>query len=198
MGRRLLKVFEPELAKIKSEEMRALTKKILVDDCTDYILKCSTASSGKYHPDWSNGEGGLIRHTKAVCKATETILKQMPKYDGEDWDVPYIAAILHDMAKYTENNQQWSHQDHPIRMADKVRQHIVYYNTPLALTEVDKRWCRVVDCIECHMSRWFKDNKGQRLGTLPSSHESWIVAHADMIMAQKFITVQFDENNNVI
>jgi len=196
MGRRLLSAFKLELEKIKHKQIKDTVKKILVEDCPDYICKCSTASGGKYHPSWANGEGGLIRHTKAVCKLTETIMNQMPNYDGMDWDVPYVAALLHDMAKYTEKDQKWSHQDHPILMTKTIGKY--YEHQPLAMSELDKMWARISHCVETHMSRWYKDKTGKRLGTEPSSHETYIVAHADYIASQKWIIINFDEHNNIV
>src|SRR5215469_11108286 len=112
MGRKLVNAFTHEISQIKDEKLRNTTK-VILSKCTDYICEASTSASGKNHPDWANGKGGLIRHTKVVCKNVETFLKMMPQYDGEDWDILYIAALLHDMAKYTTPNQQKIHMDHP-------------------------------------------------------------------------------------
>jgi len=187
MGRRLLQALKPEVDRIKSEDLKKVTKKILMK-CPDYICECSTSSTNKYHPSWSNGKGGLIRHTKAVCAVTERILMQTPEYDDWNWDIPWIAAILHDMAKYTTDKQEHSFMDHPIRMMQLISQ----------ISPGDEIWTRIARVIECHMSRWTTDSKRNTIGRLPENYEEWIVAHADMIVAAKFIKIEFDKDNNII
>ena len=191
MGRKLINAFKVELDKIKSDELRDITKKIL-STCPDYICECSTSSSNKYHPEWSNGKGGLIRHTKAVCAVLERMLTQRPQYDTEQWDIPYIAAILHDMCKYTEDKQEHSHNDHPIRMGEKIREY-----QPKEPNELFGILERIIDCITTHMSRWNKDKQGKVIGWVPENEEQHLVATADMIVAGKFIHINFDENNNL-
>ena len=184
MGRKLLKAFEDELKKIKNDDLRNITKELLTE-CSDKTATAPTSSTGKYHPEWSLGEGGLVRHSKAVCVVAETFMKQMPAYDGEDWDVPYIAAMLHDCCKYTYPGQKWVHYEHPLLMAEKIRERAKNENE-----EISKKLNRIADCVASHMSRWDTNPKtGEKCGTTPETIEQWIVAMADMLVAQKWITI---------
>jgi len=200
MGRRLIQAFEVELNKIKSDDLRQLTKEILLK-CCDYICDMPASASGKYHPTWGLGVGGLIRHTKAVCRNTETIMKMMPKYDNEDFDIPYIASILHDCMKYTEYNQINTSEDHPNRIADLIRQHKVTKPTKKYKTDVailNENLERIAQNAETHMSRWNTGKYSNAVMPLPQTMEHMITAIADMIAAQKYTECKFDDNNNIV
>jgi len=188
MGRRLLNNLKTEIDKIKENDTREIIKKILLE-CSDYNCDGGASSSGKYHPEFSLGQGGLIRHTKAVCAAVETLVKMNPMYDNpRNWDVLYCAAILHDMKKYTEIDQGYSHNNHPILMANLIRE----YNKFFQCEYLE----RIAQCVETHMSRWHTNpkNENEKWGVPPSNMEHMIVAMADMLVAQKFIRIDFDGN----
>jgi HD superfamily phosphohydrolase YqeK len=190
MGRRLLKAFAYELGKIKSPELLKITKQILLK-CCDYCCDESASSTGKFHPSFSLGPGGLVKHIKAVCKNTETILRMMPQYDGEDWDIPYIAAILHDCMKYTEYKQQYTHENHPNLMAAAIRQH------KTDDTELNTKLERIASNVETHMSRFNTCRHSDDIMPPPTSMENMIVAIADMISAQKYFHVEFNDSGEI-
>ena len=58
-------LFERELSYIKDENIKEFAKRI-IEDADEYFFTVPASSSGKYHPDFARGEGGLVRHTKAV------------------------------------------------------------------------------------------------------------------------------------
>ena len=58
------KVFEKELASIKNKEIKQFVIDMFDKLCPDYFWTCPCSTSGKYHPQVSLGEGGLVRHTK--------------------------------------------------------------------------------------------------------------------------------------
>ena len=41
---------------------------VLLDNLPEYIWHVGASSTGKYHPAYSLGEGGLMRHQVAVVK----------------------------------------------------------------------------------------------------------------------------------
>jgi hypothetical protein len=199
MGRRLIQAFLPELEKIKNKELCELIKKIILD-CCDYCCDIGASTSGKYHPLTDLGPGGLIRHTKIVCRNVETILKMWPQYDGLDWDYPYCSAILHDLCKVTNYNQEHSHQNHPLLIAEKIRKFkpITQEGWFIDWKELAMGLERIAKNCETHMSRWDTDKDGNKIGEKPNSMENAILAIADMLSAQKWFNAYFDENNNLI
>jgi 23S rRNA maturation-related 3'-5' exoribonuclease YhaM len=183
MGRRLVKALENEVNKIHDAKLQKDVKKLLLA-CCDYTVDMGASSTGAYHPSFSNGTGGLVRHIKAVCKNVETIMKMIPAYDDtNEWDIPYAAAILHDCMKYTEYDQKYTHENHPNLMAAKIREF---------------GYERIAQCVETHMSRFNTCKHSNDVMPVPTKMEHMIVAISDMISAQKYVNIRFDESNNIV
>ena len=60
-------VFETELNYISDDKIRDSTR-YLLEKLPDYFYTMPASTSGKYHPEFSLGEGGLVRHTKAAVR----------------------------------------------------------------------------------------------------------------------------------
>ena len=56
-----------ELDLIKSERIQNACVKI-VNLLPEYWFTVAAASTGKYHPEYAQGEGGLLRHSKAAMR----------------------------------------------------------------------------------------------------------------------------------
>lgn len=99
---RNIKLFEREINLIVNEDLRMAVKSYMEEATPDYFWTDGASSSGKYHPQFSQGIGGLVRHTKAVVMFAEELLR-MSSYaymDEEYKDYVIAACILHDTAKY--------------------------------------------------------------------------------------------------
>lgn len=59
------KMFYRELSYIKDNELKESLKKI-IESLPSYWFSVAAASTGKYHPDYAQGDGGLLRHSKAA------------------------------------------------------------------------------------------------------------------------------------
>ena len=59
--------FKTEIGYIKNLEY-VEDFKILIGLLPDYFFRVAASSTGKYHPAFSLGEGGLLRHTKAAVR----------------------------------------------------------------------------------------------------------------------------------
>lgn len=97
-----IKLFERELNLIKNEELRTITHDYLLNRVPAYFWTDGASSSGKFHPAMSQGEGGLVRHTKAVVMFAEELLRMSSyAYMREEYkDYVICACIIHDTAKY--------------------------------------------------------------------------------------------------
>ena len=96
------KFFEREINLIQSEDYRSFIRYYLDDCVPDYFWEIGASSSGKYHPVFSQGVGGLVRHTKAVVMFAEELLR-MSSYaymKDEFKDYVIMACIVHDTCKY--------------------------------------------------------------------------------------------------
>ena len=93
-----------EVAQIDDDEIRNFVKMTL--DNVDPIHRIKPASStGKYHPKYAAGEGGLIRHTKVVVRNIIELIRATPAIECEK-DELIAAAIIHDMWKYPEGDRK--------------------------------------------------------------------------------------------
>ncbi len=102
-----IKLFEREINLIKNEELREAVRDYLEDEVPDYFWTDGASASGKFHPEFSHGLGGLVRHTKAVVLFAEELLR-MSSYmymPDEYKDYVFAACILHDTIKYGQNEE---------------------------------------------------------------------------------------------
>ena len=96
-----IKLFERELELIVDEELRMVVKAYLLERVPDYFWTDGASSSGKYHPKFAQGEGGLVRHTKAVVMFAEELLRMSSYAYMRDAykDYAIAACIVHDTMK---------------------------------------------------------------------------------------------------
>ena len=79
----MVKQFENEIALIQSEDYKMFAKFYFEEYVPNYFWNIGASSSGKYHPKFSQGMGGLVRHTKAVvlfCKELMSFLCYKSRY----------------------------------------------------------------------------------------------------------------------
>ena len=90
-----IKIFKPELDYIQIERIR-MAGELLIGEIPDYFFEVAASSTGKYHPSFSLGEGGLLRHTKAAVKIAQELLslEMFCKYAQETKDLMVLALIL--------------------------------------------------------------------------------------------------------
>ena len=64
---------EEEIELIKDEELKKFAK-YCMDKVPEYFFHVAASSTGKYHPAYTLGEGGLVRHVKAAVKIADCLL----------------------------------------------------------------------------------------------------------------------------
>jgi 23S rRNA maturation-related 3'-5' exoribonuclease YhaM len=143
--------FDQELNYIEDTKLRNFVSNVL-NQLPDYFRHIGASTSGKYHPAYTLGEGGLVRHTKAaVGIAKELIRAELPFAEIEDSidsDVVYSALILHDGLKcgMWEDHTAF---DHPMLMAHFIK------DMADKLNYEDSVYVRrICKCIESHMGKW--------------------------------------------
>lgn len=171
-------VFKPELELIVNHDLRKKVSDLL--ETVDPRHETEPASStGKYHPDFAHGVGGLIRHTKAVVM----IAYELCNTRSFDRDCVIAAAILHDMHKYKDGSPHTCHE-HPYLMA----QDSAAIGLPAAVTMA----------IESHMGRWNMSNRSSVVLPVPSDEFQWLLHYADYLASRTWLKLTFDENNNLV
>ena len=144
------KFFEREINLIQSEDYRMFIKWYLDNKCPSYFWEIGASSSGKYHPSFSQGVGGLVRHTKAVVMFAEELLR-MSSYmymSDEHKDFVIMACILHDTCKYgiVEYSKE-DYKDHAKNASILVKVAWKEY-----FGELPSEF--FLSAIRCHMGQW--------------------------------------------
>ena len=109
-------VFKEEINYIKDSSLRG-DLKILIGLLPDYFFEVPASSTGKYHPAFSLGDGGLVRHTKAAVRIAYELLNNNTvgaKFSLHDKDLILIALTLHDGVKSGIEHSKYTRFDHPL------------------------------------------------------------------------------------
>lgn len=142
-------VFADELALIQDKDIRSFTEKCILKT-PDYFYTVPASSTGKYHPEYSLGKGGLIRHTKALVKIAQTLLSleyNKVKFTQTEHDCIISAGILHDSFKHGDTETKYTVANHPMIAAD----HILEF----AESETEQKYAKIIsDIVRCHSGEW--------------------------------------------
>ena len=74
-----LEVLKDEINYIKDDRVKE-SLIYMINKLPDYFFTVEAASTGKYHPSYAQGEGGLLRHSKAAMRIGYELLSK--KYDS--------------------------------------------------------------------------------------------------------------------
>ena len=189
-----IKVFEKELNYIKNNSYKE-DLKILINLLPDYFFEVPASSTGKYHPKYALGKGGLVRHTKVVVRIGYELLNNESigfSFKEEEKDLLLMAMLLHDGLKSGINHEKYTRFDHPLLISKLILDN----KDKLSLNDYELTLVR--NAIEAHMGQWNVDYNGNEV--LPKPHNKYqrFVHMCDFLASKKFLEVEFDENNNII
>ena len=186
--------FEKELTFIKNDRIRK-DAEVLIEDLPDYFFTVPASSTGKYHPRYALGDGGLLRHTKAACRIALELLNNPcigDKYTSDEKDLMLLALMLHDGVKSGLVKSEYTKFEHPLLAAEFVENHM----DEISLTDEEIEF--VCECIKTHMGPWTKDYQGNEVLEKPHTKYQNFVHMCDYLASRKFLEVEFDENNNTL
>lgn len=179
------------LSTIVNDDIREFAK-VLVENLPAYIWEVGASSTGKYHPAYSLGLGGLMRHQIAVVRFLNYFfeLEQYnTKFSSREMDLMRVAGLVHDGRKSGEQadyeRNKFTKFDHPIQMANVIRSYSGQYLTP---AEIEL----IAHCIESHMGQWNIDRKSGEVLEKPISDYQHFVHLADYLASRKDLTMAFD------
>lgn len=187
-------MFLDELEYIKDEKLQDSLLKI-IESLPEYWFHVAASSTGKYHPKYSLGEGGLLRHSKSAMRIGYELLSDKcigEKYTDREKDLMLIALLVHDGLKLGEKEERYTRFDHPILMANYIIKNQLQYN----LEEDDAIF--IADVIKTHMGPWTKDYNGNEILERPKTKYQNFVHMCDFLASKKFLQVSFDEDNHII
>ena len=173
------KHFEREIKLIKNEDYQKFIKHYLEEYVPDYFWEIGASSSGKFHPQFSQGQGGLVRHTKAVVMFAEELLR-MSSYmymSEEHKDYIIMACIVHDTCKYGEIYfDKELYKDHAVNAS------VMVNNAWYDYFGVDASEF-FLSAIRCHMGQWSeRENR-------PFTNIDRCVHMADYMASRSFIDI---------
>ena len=180
--------FKEEIDYIRNEDYKKdlIT---LIGLLPSYFFKVPASSTGKYHPRFAQGEGGLYRHTKVVSKIVMEMLEIEDRFTSLDKDL-IIASVMHDGFKYGKKKEQYTRFDHPL-IASEV---IMKNQNKLIMNINDLR--KLCMMIESHMGKYNKDYNGNEVLPLPRNEMERFLNRCDYLASRKFLNIEF--NNDLI
>lgn len=174
-------LFAKEIALIKDETLRRFTAHYFNNCVPDIFWTTGASASGKYHPEFAKGEGGLVRHTKAVVMFCDELMRmsQWAYMTDARKDIAIMACLFHDTCKYGMTNEvnTMEYKNHAANAATHVAN--CWYNyfnncAPYELTQA----------IKSHMGQW-STNRDDR----PFTPVDRLVHMADYIASRNFISI---------
>jgi hypothetical protein len=152
-------ILKTEIDFIKSEEIRKFTE-LAIDSLPDYYWHVPASSSGKYHPVYALGDGGLIRHTIAAVTIANSLL-ELEQYrnifDDRFHDCIISGLILHDGFKQGKSNDGNGRlaKDHAVICAEWIRTDSLFDKS---FKDINDREL-ISEIIRTHMGEWDVKNK---------------------------------------
>lgn len=186
-----LKFVQPVLDTFENEDIKEFAI-VLLDDMPDYIYHVGASSTGKYHPAYSLGEGGLMRHQLAVVRFLNFFLELEQygsKLTSRERDLIRLSGLIHDGRKSGSQEDyeksKYTRFNHPILMAEVVRSFDGQY---LNHEEIEL----IADTISKHMGEWNVDKKTKIELPKPNNKFARMVHVADYLASRKCLTMDFE------
>lgn len=201
--------FKNELNYIKNDELRTIVAETL-DKSPECIVHIPASSSGRYHPSYSLGEGGLMRHIKgavgiAHCMIETEIFDKIVNENGDCSklyaekknmyaDAVYAALILHDCCKPDNTEKHSTRFDHPLLAANLFKEIAKKYVTQDNMYYMKNVIPMVHGAIASHMGEWNSAPyaKGIVLPK-PKTGVEIFVHMCDYLGSRRFLTFEFDK-----
>ena len=183
-----LNFFTREFSYILDDNLREFAK-LIVENADDYFFTVPASSSGKYHPDFARGNGGLVRHSRAVAYFANEYArvsieaKKLTRYEA---DCVVVAALVHDIKKQGDGLGEHTVREHPQLAAEYVRKIWEDYGADLVDEEHLEYICKA---IRSHMGPWQEP--------CPQTRPELIVFYADYTASRREIVgIDFIDNND--
>ena len=187
-------VFKNEINYLRNEEYKKNVETLL-ELVPDYFFEVPAASTGKYHPQFAQGNMGLVRHTKVAIKIAKDIL--MLEYlnnifTEDEKDLLLIAIMFHDTHKLGKEKEKYTRFDHPLVAASFIKEN------QNKTTFTDKEIEIITNTIKSHMGQWNTNKYSNIILPKPQNKYQFFVHMCDFLSSKKYLDVNFDEENNIV
>ena len=186
-----IELVQPVLDTFENEDIKEFAI-VLLEGLPEYIWHVGASSTGKYHPAYSLGEGGLMRHQMAVVRFLNFFF-ELEQYNSKltsrEMDLMRLAGLVHDGRKSGSQEDyeksKYTKFDHPIQMANVIRSYDGQY---LNHEEIEM----VAQMIGKHMGQWNTDKKSSVELPKPNNKYARMLLLADYLASRKVLTMDFD------
>lgn len=179
--------FQNEIDCIKNETIKKVTIKMVGELIPDYFWEVAASSTGKYHPTYALGKGGLYRHTLAAVR-TAIGMFPLTSYTDDEKDLIIAALIFHDSFKHGQDYSKYTKADHPVIAAMGVEMFCdIQCNEELLGKQL-------ANLIITHMGQWNTDWKTKKeIMPKPSTSMQRYVHMCDYLASRKYLEFNFEE-----
>ena len=175
-----IEVFTDEINSIENKYIKNITIDIL-KDLPSYFWEIPASSSGKYHPQYATGNGGLVRHVKAAVKIANSLF-EIFEFNQINQDIIISALLLHDGLKCGLNKEKHTVFNHPTLMRDFILNKYKNNNNSIIIA--------IANCVASHMGKW--NIKHNIVLPLPKTERENFVHVCDFLASRKFINIDFE------
>lgn len=182
--------FAPSLSLIQDKEIMDLTK-FAISKIHDEFFREGASSTGKYHPPYAQGEGGLLRHTIAAVYFAKTLFTAPQfahAFSQRDKDIIIASIILHDSCKRGVNfEDENTKHEHPLLVRQLIDP------SELEGSEI-YIWEEICLNISTHMGTWVTSKYSDIVLPAPNSFIQYFISTCDYLASRKEVDVKiFDE-----
>jgi hypothetical protein len=183
-----LKLFETELNFIVDPQIRLFAEKA-IGVLPDYFFEIPSSSTGKYHPNYALGQGGLSRHVKSAVRfAMECFrLDWYKDFTSEERDLIIVALLLHDGAKSGIPQQNYTQFEHPVIISK-----YLYAQKELQGIITQSQFSFITSGILSHMGAWNQNKQGKAIMPKPKTKAQKLIHWVDYVCSRKMFEVNFD------
>lgn len=185
-----IEIFNKEINYIKNVKYKE-SLITLINLLPDYFFDVPASSTGKYHPKFALGDGGLVRHTKVAVRIGYELLNNDSIgniFTCDEKDLIIISLLLHDGLKSGIEQEKYTRFDHPLLASKFIR------DNKEKLVFNDKELDLICTNIESHMGQWNIDYNGNEVLPLPKNRYQKFVHMCDFLASRKFLDVEFNDN----
>lgn len=162
----------------------------LVENLPDYWFEVPASSSGKFHPLFVCGSGGLFLHSYAVatfaCFAME-LEQYQNKFDSLHRDAIRLGAFIHDGEKHGKEDKGHTIWEHPIVMADTIRSYKGQVDIDDDIIEF------MAHIVASHMGQWNENKRNKIVLDKPDCEAGELLHLFDYYASRKIIEVHFED-----
>lgn len=184
-----IEVFKNELRLIEDENLRYLVMYTLTK-APEYFFIMPASTTGRYHPEYTLGKGGLVRHTKAAVKIAYDLLGLEQNLSLSVFSDEIISAlILHDSVKKGLNGGNYTTSDHPLQAVALFRKCHEEFKSGVASSQIEI----ICGMIASHMGQWNTDYMTKKeILPKPDTRMKEFVHLCDYLASRKYLKVDLE------